>query len=56
MEIRCGCNLRESNAKVAASIFLMREKVTSVVCTLFYRDCAGCACWLATKRGRVKLL
>ena len=36
MEIRCGCNLRESNAKFTDSIFLMREKVTSVVRTLFY--------------------
>ena len=36
MEIGYGCNLRESNAKFTDSIFLMREKVTSVVRTLFY--------------------
>ena len=39
MVVICGKvmrNLRKSNAKVADSIFLMREKVTSVVCTLFY--------------------
>ena len=36
MNRKCGCNLRESNAKFTDSIFLMREKVTSVVRTLFY--------------------
>ena len=37
-------NLRKSNTKVSDSIFLMREKVTSVVRTYFYRDCAGRRC------------
>jgi len=36
MNRKCGCNLWESNVKVADSIFLMREKVTSVVRTHFY--------------------
>ena len=36
MNRECGCNLWESHAKVADSIFLMREKITSVVRTLFY--------------------
>ena len=44
MEIRCDCNLQKSNAKFTDSIFLMREKVTSVVRTYFYRDCAGRRC------------
>ena len=46
MNIMSDCNLRESNVKVADSIFLMREKITSVVRTLFYRDCAGRRCYL----------
>lgn len=56
MNRECGCNLWESNAKFTDSIFLMREKATSVACAHFYGDCAGKAWWLATKRGKEKRL